>query len=37
MNRLETKSDLQFKLGSLFGPLLRIAERPAEYDQQEQS
>jgi hypothetical protein len=37
MNRLEMKSDLQFKLGLLFGPLLRIAERPAEYDQQELS
>ena len=37
MDRLEQKSDLQFKLGSLFGPLLRIAERPAEYDDQEVS
>jgi hypothetical protein len=37
MDCLEKKSDLQFKLGALFGPLLRIAERPAEYDEQEVS
>lgn len=37
MDRLEKKSDLQFKLGSLFSPLLRIADWPAEYDEQEVS
>ncbi len=37
MNRLEQKSDLFVKLGALFGPLLKLADAPANYNQQERA
>ena len=36
-DRLNEKHDLLVKLGTLFGPLLRLVEHPGEYDSQERA
>lgn len=37
VNRLEQKSSLMFKLGALFGPLLKLTENPDQFNQQERA
>ena len=37
MDRLQEKNNLFVKLGALFGPLMRLAEYPDEYDYQERA
>src|SRR4051794_32375745 len=36
-DRLSQKSDLHFKLGRLFGPLLDLIEHPDRYDEQDRA
>jgi hypothetical protein len=37
MDRLQEKNNLFFKLGALFGPLLRLIENPDQFDDQEKA
>jgi hypothetical protein len=37
MDRLREKQELLVKMGSLFGPLHRILQRPEQYDEQDRA